>query len=63
MIINITVGGISKTIKVEDDPKLREQIEMGNDIYVCMYGVECNLNLSISCRGNEVIDFRIHNTK
>jgi len=53
MIINITVGSVSKTIKVEDD----EQIEIGNDIY------ECNLNLSIQRRGNEVINFRIHNTK
>ena len=57
MIINITVGSISKTIKVEDDPKLWEQIEIGNDIY------ECNLNLSIQRRGNEVINFRIHDTK
>lgn len=57
MLINITIGNISKTIKVEDDPKLWEQLEIGNDVY------ECNINLSIQRRGNEVTNFRLWDAK
>ncbi len=53
MLINITIGCISKTIKVDDIPELWEQVEIGNDIY------EAKITVSVHRRGDEVINWKI----